>query len=411
MKHTLLKSGLLAAAFGAFSGLNAGEIAAPVVTDAAVAPAPESLCDSIWSIAKLYSNKESEFFNEFALQGRLHLQYADGESNQGDFDSHDRGDDNTWGPWEVRRWRLGFKSKWLGGKLSIDGQINVRPDINVAGETPFYGNLYDFFATYKVSDDLKISAGKTKAKFFSNEYYTSSNRILTFERSLLVNSVVPGEHTGVWVEGSVDAFSWAVAVYAADNSPEFTRFDAGVFSQVRIGYDLSESIGWDMAQINFDWQQTWEDDNDPDQNANVARFSSAFSLNSEWEKGKFGLITDIIYGVGDNDSARNSDVFGFTIIPSYYITPQLQAVLRYQFAMGDGAESLRLSNRYERNATDLTAGGRGDQYQSAYAGLNYYICDHKLKLMAGVEWSHMDQPAANDDFDGWTWLIGMRLHF
>lgn len=41
--------------------------------------------------------------------------------------------------------------------------------------------------------------------------------------------------------------------------------------------------------------------------------------------------------------------------------------------------------RYERPAGLTT----GDTYQAAYAGLNYYIAGHRLKLMNGLEYSEM----------------------
>ena len=44
---------------------------------------------------------------------------------------------------------------------------------------------------------------------------------------------------------------------------------------------------------------------------------------------------------------------------------------------------------------------------SAYIGLNYYIYGHKLKLMNGVEYSHL----GGGDYDGYTFLSGLRFSF
>ena len=43
---------------------------------------------------------------------------------------------------EVRRWRLGFKSKWFR-QWKLEGQIDVNPDWD-----PFYRQIYDLYAVY-----------------------------------------------------------------------------------------------------------------------------------------------------------------------------------------------------------------------------------------------------------------------
>jgi phosphate-selective porin OprO/OprP len=56
--------------------------------------------------------------------------------------------------------------------------------------------------------------------------------------------------------------------------------------------------------------------------------------------------------------------------------------------------------------------GKGDEYQEIYAGLNYYLYGHKLKLQTGLTYSMMED-SANDGgkYDGWTWTTGVRLSF
>lgn len=62
-------------------------------------------------------------------------------------------------------------------------------------------------------------------------------------------------------------------------------------------------------------------------------------------------------------------------------------------------------------SSDLTDGGRGDEYQAVYLGLNYYLYGHKLKLMAGTEYHNMSGGGDGGDFDGWTTLVGLRMFF
>ena len=47
--------------------------------------------------------------------------------------------------------------------------------------------------------------------------------------------------------------------------------------------------------------------------------------------------------------------------------------------------------------------GRGNLYQAAYAGFNYFIYGNKMKLMGGLEYSNMN------GHNAWTSLLGIRL--
>jgi phosphate-selective porin OprO/OprP len=65
-------------------------------------------------------------------------------------------------------------------------------------------------------------------------------------------------------------------------------------------------------------------------------------------------------------------------------------------------------NRYENVMTS----GRGNEYNEAYVGLNYYICGQRLKVQTGLDYVWM-KDNANDggQYDGWTWTTGLRLSF
>ncbi len=86
----------------------------------------------------------------------------------------------------------------------------------------------------------------------------------------------------------------------------------------------------------------------------------------------------------------------------------LQLALRYQYASSNEDNGLHLQRRYEEKVTE----GEGDNYQAFYAGLNYFLYGHKLKLMLGGEYAHMDD-AADDggEYRGWTWFGAVRLYF
>ncbi|WP_009959906.1 porin [Verrucomicrobium spinosum] len=397
-----LKTSLFLLTAGLLSSAHAGEVmvASGKGVEPAVQPAgsEKSIYDKIWGLATLYKSDDNPVLQEFALQGRLQLQWADGSSDQGDYGTADRPDEVLWGDLEVRRWRLGFKSKWFR-QFKLEGQIDVSPN----WDPEFYGKIYDLNLTWTPSEAFNIGIGKYKANFFSVEQATSSKEILTFERALLSNTLFTGELTGARVNGKIDNLIYTAGVYAGDDQREFTEFDAGVVYQAGIGYDLTSVTGFDKTIVKFDYQYS-------DDAANAgggANYEHAFSFNSTWEKGRFGLFTDVLGGTGRGSV---SDVWGFHVIPSYFIADGLQLVARYQYASGDN-DGLRLQSRYERLASDLTDGGRGDEYQAVYLGLNYYLYGHKLKLMAGTEYHNMSGGGDGGDFDGWTTLVGLRMFF
>lgn len=374
------------------------EVVEPVITD------PTSMYDKIWDSAVLY-RADSGFLTELALQGRLHLQDAQGWANQGDFGTRDRPQSVRWGDFEVRRFRVGAKAKLMDGNAKLDGHIDINPDFN-----EFYGRLYELMFEYSFSSALNVGIGKRKA-FFSLEHSTSSKEILTIERALLTNALFTSQYTGVWAYGKSSNFLWETALFAGDEEREFTTFNGGAIIQAGIGYDLAEATGFDRANISFDYLKATADTTV--NSGNLAgspvpyTFESAMSLNSTWEKGRWALGTDILRGHG---RGRQGDVFGVVILPSVFVAKGLQLVGRYQYASGQD-DGLRLASRYERLATGTTNGGRGEVYHGFYMGANYYLYGNKLKLMTGLEYLTMNGGGNGGDYQGWTWTTGLRMFF
>ncbi len=399
-------------------------------TDAAEAPSSnatgllvgkltgETAWDKAWSAFTLYKNEDNNILQEFSLQGRLQVQSIYGESNDDSFNTSDyKGnagsttDENVWGnDIEVRRARFGFKSKWFQN-WKLEGQINVDNDgHDNSGDNTYYKDLYDLFLTYSHSDALNISAGKTKVKF-TREQEISSKEILTMERSLLSNTLFPGELTGAWVSGKGIQEHWLyeIGVYGNEREREFSDFEGGTIVLGKIGYDYSSQSGLDSAVASLHYMHNSEpgyktSEPDPDYSPGTSpSFKDSIALTNDINHGRFGLTTDIVYGMGDDDLGQ-SDVFGISLIPSYFIADGLQLVGRLQLATCSDPNDLRVPGRYER----LAAGDQtGNTYSSAYVGLNYYLYGHKLKLMNGVEYSHM----GGGDYDGYTLMSGLRFSF
>jgi phosphate-selective porin OprO/OprP len=392
----------------------------------------ETTMDKMWSAFILYKDDNNPILQEFALQGRFQLQYADGHADTGTGDDqhfdiddvpHNNNDNGIWDDhFEARRARLGFKSKWFQN-WKLEGQINVDLDgDDNSGHNAFYRNIYDLYLTYAPNDALNVSVGRTKIKF-SREQEISSKEILTFERGLVSNLLFPGELTGIWANGKGIDEHWLyeLGVYGNDQVREFSTCSGGAIILGKVGYDYASQAGLDTAVASFHYMHNTEPGYKPTTNPDFSNgtspaFTDSIALTNDITQGRFGLTTDILYGfgysgtagqAGVNKTINQSDVFGISLIPSYFIADGLQLVGRLQYASSADPNGLSLPGRYESRAPNTTAGKAGNSYASAYLGLNYYIYGHKLKLMNGIEYSHL----GGGDYDGYTFLSGMRFSF
>ncbi|MEC7861365.1 MAG: porin [Verrucomicrobiota bacterium] len=339
--------------------------------------------EDLWNIPHLYSNSDSLLVNDLKLVGRYQWQYADLNSDQGD-----------WSDSENRRFRLGTEAKVLGGNWKLKAEINVNDDFS-----PFYKSLEEAYIKYQGNDALNITIGKQKPAW-SYEQSTSSRKILTFERSLLVNQLSPKKTSGISASGSIENWNYVLGIYNGNINEEFGDFNnSGEFALASIGYDYSKSSDFDTAAWRLDLLHNKDETN------NAAKpYKNSISLNHSLSQGVLTLNTDLIHAGSYSD-----DVYGLVLLPTYDISDKLQLVARYTYASSDG-DGLRAQKRYERKAS-LTDSGYGEDYQSYYLGLNYYINDHKLKLMTGIEYADMDGGSDGGDYSGWTLFSGLRLYF
>jgi phosphate-selective porin OprO/OprP len=349
------------------------------------------------ALAVLYRNQQNPIIQQFSLRGELATQWAAGTSDRGSYGSWDLPANTLWDGIDVRRWRLGFESKWFNS-IKLWGTIDINPQWD-----PFYKDIYELAASFSRGEELTIGTGKIKARYFSQEYNTRNRELIVFERSLLVNTLRPQQLTAAWINGKAGNWVYALAAYAGDYEPEFSRFDAGAVIQASLGYDFASVLKVDKALVKFDYQESTSSKNSD----GPGLFSNAFSLNTTFQNGCFYGYTDILGGIGRDNQGN---VWGVTLTPTYFlILNKLQAVLRYQYAHGDN-DGIKLQNRYEALAPDIqSTKGAGSDYNAIYLGLIYYIYRHNFKLMTGVEYN--DMTGGKQSFSGWTYLAGVRLAF
>ena len=346
--------------------------------------------DRIWSWPQLYKNPDAPFLQSVSLFGRYHGQFYAVESAQGSTDG-----------WDNRRGRLGAKATFFQN-FTLAGDINVF----TGNEQPESGNVIDneridtLTLAWQPEDDFQIVIGQQKPGFIY-EYDVSSNRILTFERSLIVNQLAPDKSPGISIEGTHDKFFYEFGGYSGN---EFRGRLRNGFALAKIGYDLSEFSKREKmsAELYYLYNSTGT-------SLGAAPYRNSFSHNITVQEGPYSGVLQTVFAEG---YGRVSDAWGVTIMPSYYlIEDKVQLVARYQLSRSRGPDGLQLQSRYELDAPFVSDSGLGDRYQAGYLGLNWYIYDKKLKIMSGVECSKMNGGGDGGDFSGWTFFNGFRMHF
>lgn len=355
-----------------------------------------SAFDEAWSLVNLYENADNPILQKLAFTGRAQLDYAlidgEGSPSAGVTDSDL---DYEFGGW--RRLRGGFKATMFKD-FTIHAEADFDPD-----EAPVYRRLTDAYVGWQPSKAFGIKVGK-QGVAYTLDGATSSKELLTIDRNNLSNNLwFTNEYVpGITVGGTKANWIYNFGVFSQGGQDnEFGDFDQGTAWLASLGYDFSKSLSVKQAVVRLDYlHNEVTTSTDVFTNRNLG---NVVSLNGSYENGPFGVRGDLSYGEG---FLGQPDVYGLVVMPYYNITDKLQAVFRYTYLNSDGNDGIR----YGRYETTPLNGKRGDEYQEAYAGLNYYIYGHKLKLQTGLQYVSMNDEANNGgEFDGWAWTTGFRL--
>ena len=398
-------------------GLHGLALAGPVAPPIEEAPANNGdWCD--WLSNKpgiLYKNKENPYIQEFQIEGRIQYQaaYVDGsDANGNDFNE-------TFD--EYRRARLGVKAKFLQ-YFGVKYQVNLVSDGRRSGNELDWGYddideayiSFDVAKAFGLSDFDKLQLVYGRQKYvLGHEADLSSTKILTIERSALSNKIYGSYRpTGLTLDGEKGKFDFAGSIYSSSedgsDNEEFNGFQDSIIYLVRIGYTVNDALRIYADAVYNDADLNGAEDS-------VVDYEWATSFGFQYDGGIWGMDADFVYG--DNGSQSNPDrgdaFYGLVLTPHVWlIKDRLQAVAQYQYQGSDASEGVRINSRYGRSQTSASGtinSGRGDSHHSIYAGLNYYLCGHNLKLQGGVEYQTIDTPIG--DVDTLTYLIAVRSYF
>ncbi len=364
-------------------------LAVPLLAGLSLAPpAPaqdQSAYQRIWNHARLYESGDGPV-RAFDLSGRLQADGAWYDADEGSYD------DLRW-----RRFRFGFTAQFGAGwhaQLEGDFDLNESP-------SHWYNRLTDASVSWNPDAALDLRILKHSAGF-TLDGATSSKKLLTPERNNLTHNLWFTEEyfTGISAQGVVDGrWHYRAGLFSADGDQEISVARGGVFALTSLGYDWALQLGirTALARIDYVHNREDEDNNTPD-------FADVASLVTKWEQGRWALWTDLSAGRG---YFEQSDIWGAVVMPMYSASELLQWVLRYTWLHSADDNGLKL-NRYEREVV----GGRGDEYNEAYAGVNLFFYGHRLKWQTGVQYARMDD-AAHDGgaYRGWGLTTALRAYW
>ena len=335
------------------------------------------LLERLWGLRRLYVDEDATVVQELALSGRFHLDYA--WIPEANF--------NTW---NVRRLRVGGKVRFLR-TLILHAELDVAQD-----DDPDFDRLTDGYIAWSRGAALEVTIGKQSAPF-TMDGSTSSNRLLTIDRSNLANNLWFTEEyfPGVSIAGAPDRWVYRLGVYASGNT---SWFNGSSFLLATIGYDLADVFEAEKALLAFDYVY-----NDLHRGQTFTRdLGQVYSLHLELSEGRWGARFDVSGALG---GLEQSNLLGASVLSYYDFTEQFQAVARYTWVESSRDNGVRFS-RYESRIVD----GRGNVYHEAYIGLNYYVYGDRLKLQTGVDFADMRDAAGDGGaYRGWAWTTGLRV--
>ncbi len=322
---------------------------------------------------------DQPWLQELWLLGRYHGQYHWSEGSNGSDEDY-----------ETRRARYGFQARMFD-RLTVHAQM-----ISGSNFEPFYNGFTELWLSWQFDPRLNLTIGQQKHRF-THDRNASSRYINYLERAQLTNMFRADYTPAINLSGEIGRVTYYAGLFSnatgRDVVASFTEFNSGYSLIGGMYYKLGSFLGMDNAHLHVSALESDANDNA----TNLDVFDEGLSSALVFTKGAASLITEVTGGFGSD----NGNVAGINIQPAYFLSDHLQLALRYQLAGSDGEQGLVPQMRYEAPA-GLPA---GDLYQAGYAGVNYYIARHRLKVMSGIEYASLGGE------DVWTASTMFRFYF
>lgn len=338
-----------------------------------------TLAERTQDLGLIYRNSNDPVVQEAWILGRYHGQYHWTDATTGEEEGY-----------EDRRFRLGGQAL-LFGNLTVHAQAISGSDFE-----PAFNGFTELWLGWRFSDALTLTLGQQKHRF-THDRNVSSRYLQTLERSLLTNMFNADYTPAVTLSGQAAGTAYYGGVFSnntdRDIGTPMIEWESGYSLLATATRDVGRWFHTDAAHLNVSLVHS-----DADAEAtNLNRFDNGLATALILTDGPRSWVSELTAGLG----ADAGNAYGLNLQPGYFLTSKLQLVGRYQFAFSEGDDGLLAQRRYERAAGMTT----GDQYQALYLGWNYYIAEHRLKLMAGIEYSELGGESA------WTGSVAIRMFF
>ncbi|MCJ8320573.1 MAG: OprO/OprP family phosphate-selective porin [Colwellia sp.] len=344
--------------------------------------------NDIWRYTQLYKNEQGNYFN---LSGRLQADATYFNSTSNNLASNE---DNTYSDIIWRRFRFGFKAKYGHIHTALEGDF----DLNDGGK---YKRLTDANLSWNLDNGIKLTVLKHSTGF-TLDGRTSSKKLLTPQRNNLTNNLwFTAEYfTGVSIKGKLtNQTSYTSGIFSSDGSDEIGFTKGSYFALFSLTSSFSKNQLWDKAEVGFDYVY-----NDVDEQGNTRDFSNVASFSTKLNTGSWHLWSDLSLGQGE---LGQSDLWGLVIMPFFQQTNKIQWLMRYTYLDSEQVNGLRLG-KYEHKIIE----DKGNNYQEIYAGVNYLINSHKLKLHFGGQYTQMlDDADDGGKYGGWGITLALRSYW
>lgn len=363
------------------------------------------------------------YVQEFSLKFRGQFQGAfldpagGTDRVKGGADGHGKRDNNEW-----RRFRVGAQAK-VFEHFTLKGVWNIG---GLDARYKYMGGRWNRSATSSSVDEfyvtgkfapVSVTVGKHKPAYMG-EYRTSSAKLITLERSAIVNQLKAEKLYGFSV-ASIDKKSpllWNVGVWANGQRDGNTWLEPSLNSAD--GFLFGASLGYATGKhscLYVDYMHSTRDQGAQHPGTEYAGpgAQDVFALTWEAQENDLSFMAEAMAGFNVYDADPGGEnVYGLVLMPSYRLSPHWEAVVRYQLAAGSNA--VASDSRYY--TTNGASSGTCDLQHGLYFGANYYVSPenpHALKVMFGAEYinSHGTDASGNKGFTGWQLSSGVRWDF
>ncbi len=369
----------------------------------------------------LYHNPDNPYVQELNVSLRAQYQAASVSPNGAQTYPGSGGHTDEW-----RRLRLGWNAKALTNlKITNIWNMGGVDSLGYYKNGQWYdhgmthGNLYEANIEYSFSD-FTIGAGKILPVILAENRISSSKYKLP-ELSAVENQLVSDSSFGLWIcnDEKKNDLGYYAGIWS--NSEKRSRGTWGTWESANANIGLSykaDNLILQNGRIYFDWIHNFDDmDIRAYRYKNVGtKARDIFALYYYGKQGPFELMMEGIWAQNIADYKQGgktvspSHLAGLTVMPSWNLSPHVQAVMRYQ--LGTGSQAICLNKRYA-SLVD-TQGTYVDTYQAVALGFNFYMYADdpaRLKIMTMAEYGHSSGSAPGHGFTGWSFIGGVYTNF